>query len=66
MTKMLIDVDEWYPVYSIIKPYKNGYNSGFEVEIPADLQERHDRIMAEFDALQKELAKLSGRNGDAT
>lgn len=66
MTKMLIDVDEWYPVYSIIKPYKNGYARHLEVDVSADLQERHDRIMAEFDALQKELSKLSGRTGDAT
>ena len=61
MTKMLIDVDEWYPVYSISKRYESGYKRQDEIEIPPDLQKRHDRIMAEFDALQRELAELLGR-----
>ncbi len=46
--KVKIDSDEWYPVYSIV-------SYGTECEVPEDTVQRWNRIMGEFDVMQKEM-----------
>lgn len=57
MVKRRLDVDEWYPVYSLEVELRT-YAGDMLVEVPQELVDRHDRIMAEFDAMQAELRAL--------
>lgn len=57
MVKLRLEVDEWCPVYSLEKRHK-AYREHYNIEVPQELADRYDRIMAEFDAMQAELMAL--------
>lgn len=50
-----LDTDERYPEV-IVSREPSSYRTG--VEIPASLLERHEKALAEFDAVQDELYEL--------
>lgn len=56
MAKRILDRDEWRPFYELDEPRPHTLSRARD--FPDDLIERHDRIMAEFKALQDELAAL--------
>lgn len=52
--RVLIDSDEWYPVYSLREMY------GLQVEVTQDQLDRWTRVFNDFDSVQAELAILHG------
>lgn len=54
--KVWIDCDEWYPVCSASAKYKYGT----QVEVSIEFMERYDKLLDDFDKMQKELIKLYG------
>jgi len=53
--KMAIDIDEWYPVYTI---HKRRIMGCVDVDIPQELVERFDKVSYEFSVIQSELRQL--------
>lgn len=57
MVRRRLDVDEWYPVYSLEVELRT-YAGDILVEVPQELVDRYERIMAEFSAMQAELRAI--------
>lgn len=57
--KVLIDSDEWYPVYSL---YTEGEGWGDPVEVDQSLFDRYKKVLVDFKAMQKELKAIDSAN----
>lgn len=54
----LVDADEWYPVYSIRLPVKDGYSGGRSVQISEDEFDEIQRAFVAFEAVQARLQNM--------
>ncbi len=59
--KVIINEDEWYPVYSLEKEIDE-YNKDYAVEVDDAFLERYDKCMNEFDAVQELLKRWRFQN----
>jgi len=62
MMKVCIDVDEWYPVYSLVKEGHIFFSSDEAIDVPGALYLRWVACEKEFDELQEELSKLHDKS----
>jgi len=61
MPNIIIDHDEWYPVHTpaLYNPKYDPSKRCGVYEVPDDFLPRWEKTMAEFNAIQEELATLS-------
>jgi len=61
---VVLDADEWYPVWSMNRLNNNKYNPS-STTIPMVLWERYTKVMKDFDDLQGIMERLStGKKGE--
>ncbi len=53
-----VDADEWYPVYSVALPAKDGFDTGYPVSVLEAEFNEMCRVFAEFKFVQARLRVL--------
>lgn len=53
--RVRIDIDEFWPIYSLVEPKGN---SGVVVDVPERLFYEFVAVLAEFESIQRELHRL--------